>query len=221
MIFKAAIFDMDGVIVDSNPFHVKSLRQYCDKMGFHLSEEYIRTKIFGRTNHDWITDLLAGEATPEKVRFHSREKEKRFRKIFEPSIRPVEGLITLLENLKEKNILCAVATSAISENVSWVLDKTDTGKYFDVVVDESFISNSKPHPEIYQKTAELLSVLPQNCVVFEDSFSGIQSAKEARCKIAAVTTTHSAEEFEKVDLIIKNFCDLDVEKLSNLFEGEI
>ncbi len=214
----AVVFDMDGVIVDSNPVHVVALKQYCQKLGLSLSEEFMEKNIFGRTNRDWLYNVFQGNITEEEIRYHSEEKERLFRKLFEPIIKPVKGLVDFLKLLKANRIRIALATSAIAANVDFVLEKTCTKEFFDLVVDESFVNEGKPDPEIYLKTAQLLELPPGKCVVFEDSFSGVEAARRAGCKVVAVTTTHRAHEFQNVDIIINNFDDISISDIEKLFK---
>jgi beta-phosphoglucomutase len=204
----AFIFDMDGVIIDSNPFHKISLRQFCKKYGHDLSEEQLREKIYGRTNRDWLTNVF-GKLEDAQLKKYAEEKEALFRELYEKDIRPVDGLIGFLEKLDQQKIARAIATSAPRANVDFTLLKTKTEKYFSTILDESFVTRGKPDPEIYLKTAAALNYKPTHCIVFEDSLSGVKSAKSAGCKVVGITTTHTAEELHETDLVIKDFNGLD------------
>lgn len=211
----ALIFDMDGVIVDSNPFHKKALLQFCEKYGFHLTEEQMKTSIFGRTNKEWLTKLF-GNISPERMKQLEEEKEALFRKIYSPHIRPVKGLIEFLELLRANRIPMAVATSAPESNVQFTLEQTGTAGYFSTVITGDSVVESKPHPEIYLKAAGAIGYSPEDCVVIEDSLSGIKAARRAGCKVVGITTTHSRDELLDVDLIIENFEKLAVEDFGGI-----
>jgi beta-phosphoglucomutase len=213
----AFLFDMDGVIVDSNPFHKISLRQFCKKYGHDLSEEQLREKIYGRTNKDWITNVF-GKLDDKKLKAYADEKESLFREIYKNDIQPVDGLLEFLKDLDHYQIPRAIATSAPKENVEFTLRHTHTGRYFQTILDESYVTHGKPNPEIYLKTAAALTFDPANCVVFEDSLSGIKAGKAAGCKVVGITTTHSKEELHETDLVIENFVNVDPKTLiSQLF----
>jgi beta-phosphoglucomutase len=205
---RAFLFDMDGVIVDSNPVHKIALKQFCEKHGFHLSEKQLKEKIYGRTNKDWIPAIF-GRITSDQLKQYADEKEALFRKLYEDSIKPVDGLISFLELLEKQEFVKAIATSAPRENVDFTLLRTGTGKYFETILDESFVSKGKPDPEIYIKTAEAIRFDPRSCIVLEDSLSGVKSGKAAGCKVVAITTTHSRAELAEADHIIENFSGLD------------
>jgi beta-phosphoglucomutase len=204
----AFLFDMDGVIIDSNPFHKVALKQFCKKYGHDLTEDQLREKIYGRTNKDWLANVF-GPLEPEQLRRYANEKEVLFRKLYAADIKPVEGLLDFLEKMKAQNIDRAIATSAPRENVEFTLEATGTRAYFDTILDESFVTHGKPNPEIYLKTAAALGYAPGDCIVIEDSLSGVKAGRNAGCKVIAITTTHTAEELFETDLVIQNFTGLD------------
>jgi beta-phosphoglucomutase len=213
----AFIFDMDGVIIDSNPFHKIALKQFCQKYGHDLSEDQLKEKIYGRTNRDWITNVF-GKLDEKKLRAYAEEKEALFRKIYEQDVHALNGLINFLEAMDRLGIPRAIATSAPRANVDFTLIHTGIEKYFPVILDDSFVSRGKPDPEIYIKTVEALGLAPENCVVFEDSLSGVTAGKRAGCKVVGVTTTHSREELSETDLVIGDFTEIEPKSLiSKLF----
>jgi HAD superfamily hydrolase (TIGR01509 family) len=202
----AILFDMDGVIVDSNPTHTIALKQFCLKHGYNLTEQHLREKIYGRANKDWIPNLF-GEI-PEKLRQeYADEKEALFREIYH-DIKPLDGLVDFLKLLDEAGIKRAIATSAPRANVDFTLSKTHTASYFKVILDEAVVSIGKPHPEIYLKSAAALGMAPADCIVIEDSISGVKAGKAAGCKVIGVTTTHSEEELAGIDMVIRDFVGL-------------
>lgn len=203
----AVIFDMDGVIIDSNPFHKISLRQFCEKYGFHLSDEELVKRIYGRTNKEWITNLF-GPLPHDRLIELEEEKEGLFRELFKHDIKALNGLDHFLRKLKNENIPTAIGTSAPRSNVDYVLEHTKLGEYFSVILDESHVEHGKPNPEIYLKVAASLSFDPARCIVFEDSLSGVEAARRAGSKVVGVSTTHSEEELSHTDLVINDFSDL-------------
>jgi beta-phosphoglucomutase len=213
----AFLFDMDGVIIDSNPFHKIALKQFCKKYGHDLTEEQLRERIYGRTNKDWIRNVF-GDINDATLKRYADEKEELFRELYKKDIKPVEGLVDFLKKMESENIVRAIATSAPKENVDFTLKLTGTKKYFNTILDESFVSKGKPDPEIYLKTAAAVGFKPEHCIVLEDSLSGAKSGKAAGCKVIGITTTHSEEELKETDLVIHNFIGLDPKSLiSRLF----
>lgn len=205
----AFIFDMDGVLVDSNPTHKIALKQFCKKHGYDLSEKELREKIYGRTNRDWLLNLL-GDMDEDTVKRYAEEKEALFRELY-TTIEPLAGLHPFLEKLEKNGIPTAIATSAPRANVDFTITRTQIERFFPVILDDSFVTKGKPDPEIYLKSAAALGMNPAKCVVFEDSLSGVTAAKRAGCKVVGLTTTHTPEELHETDLNIDNFVGLDPE----------
>lgn len=200
----AFLFDMDGVLIDSNPFHKIALKDFCKKYGQDLSEEQLHAKIYGRTNRDWITNVF-GVLPEAQLKAYAEEKEKLFRNIYQNHVQPLNGLIGFLDQLDAYTIKRAIATSAPRANVDFTIKHTGIGSYFDTILDESFVSKGKPDPEIYLKTAAALGFDPKNCVVFEDSLSGVAAGKAAGCKVVGISTTHSAAELNESDIVMPDF----------------
>ncbi len=211
----AVIFDMDGVIVHTNPHHKIAIQQFCADHGIQLNELTFQHKIYGRTNRDWLTNVF-GELTEEQVHFYASEKEELFRKIYEPHIKPVDGLVKFLDLMVTHSIPRAIATSAPPENVDFVLSNTGLRKYFDVILDERVVTHGKPNPEIYLKTAKALGFPNENCIVIEDSLSGITAGRRSGSKVIGITTTHTPEELIETNLVIRDFNDLNLSILQGL-----
>ena len=208
---------MDGVIVDSNPAHKVALKRFCRKYGKDLSEDELREKIYGRRNQDWLVKIF-GPLDDGKMKAYADEKEALFRKIYDQDIKPLDGLADFLEKLDGEKLPRAIATSAPRSNVDFTLSKTGLGRFFGTILDDTFVEQGKPHPDIYLKTAKALNFEPGRCVVFEDSLAGVDSARNAGCKVVGITTTHTKEELKDTDLVIDNFVGLDPKELvSKLF----
>lgn len=213
----AVLFDMDGVLVDTNPFHKLAIQQFCTKYGFTLSEEELHQKVYGRTNTDWITNLF-GKLTPAELAAYADEKEALFREIYKPHVTPVKGLLEFLELLQANNIPRAIATSAPRANVDFILEHIPIGQYFDTILDERMVTIGKPNPEIYLKTAEALNMPTSKCIVIEDSISGITAGRDSGAKVIGVTTTHSAEELRATDYCVSDFSELTLDILKSLID---
>jgi beta-phosphoglucomutase len=213
----AIIFDMDGVIVDTNAFHKKAIHQFCRKYGFELTEEQLRTSVYGRTNKDWITNLF-GTLSENELQAYAEEKEQLFREMYAPYIKPVKGLVAFLEKLVNASIPRAIATSAPRANVDFVLDKTMLGKYFDTILDERMVTHGKPDPEIYLKTALALGFPNDRCIVIEDSLSGVTAGVKSGSKVIGITTTHTQEELTEASIVINDFDELSLSDLTNILQ---
>lgn len=214
----ALIFDMDGVIVDSNPFHKIALHQFCSQHGYELSETQLREKIYGRTNKEWLTNLF-GELSESQWRAYADEKEALYRTLFKEAIKAVAGLPAFLKNMEAAGVPMAIGTSAPRGNVDFTLGSTQLERYFPLVLDDSAITHSKPHPEIYLKAAAALGYPNERCVVIEDSLSGVTAGKKSGSKVIGITTTHTPEELHEADYIIANFNSLNIAQLEALINS--
>lgn len=209
------IFDMDGVIVDSNPYHKIALKEFCSRYGYTLTDDQLLKRIYGRTNREWITELF-GKLPEDQLQQYAEEKEALYRKFFDDDIRPLKGLTHFLDLLDENKILRAIGTSAPRSNVDFTLNKTHTVKYFPTILNDAFVTHSKPNPEIYLKSAEALGLPNSRCIVIEDSLSGVEAGKKAGSKVIGVTTTHTRSELSHCDLVIDDFEWLTIEALEKL-----
>ena len=202
---KAAIFDLDGTLIDNNAFHLQTWKQYLKKAGIDISEENYRKHINGRTNKDALEYIYNRKMTADEAMQYALEKEALYREIYKPHIKPVAGLTALLESFHNRNIPMAIATSGIQVNIDFMFEHIPIRNYFSIIVNSSHISKGKPDPEIYEKTASLLQVPPGNCLVFEDAAVGVQAAIAAGMKVIGLTTTQSAAELSQANLIIPDF----------------
>lgn len=210
------IFDMDGVIVHSNPAHKKAIHQFCEQHDLHISEVFMRENIYGCPNKEWIPKVFKG-ISAEKIEEYGREKEQIFRDIFNPKDHIVKGILQFLDSLRDSDIPMSIATSAPIENANYILSHLSITDYFTTILASSHVTNGKPDPEIYLKTAKALDKDPKNCVVIEDSVSGVKAGLNAGAKVVGVTTTHTTEELRDCDLIIDDFDGLNIKDLQQLF----
>jgi beta-phosphoglucomutase family hydrolase len=206
----AVIFDMDGVLIDNAHFHERAFAEYFSKFGTKLAPE-----MFGRGNDELMAELFPNESQ-ERHRELAAGKEAYYRQIFEPYIKPVTGLVDLLNELKKNNIRIAVGSSAPIENIDFVLDKLQIRDYFDVVVIAAMVQKAKPAPDIYLKSAELLNIEPGNCLVFEDALAGIAAAKSAGMKVVGVATSLPKERLTETDRIINDFTEITINEIKQI-----
>jgi beta-phosphoglucomutase len=196
----AVILDMDGVIIDSNPFHRMAWKEFLERHGVEVNEHMFRNVIFGTTGDHAIRNILQPpELTPEQLSGYLEEIDTSYRSIISGSeqIFPVNGLNNFLDFIKEIGFKIALATSAPPENISLILERLGITEYFDVIIDKTQVTHGKPDPEVYLKTVENLKTDSEYCLVFEDSLSGVRSAIQAGIRVIGVTTSHTAEELSK------------------------
>jgi HAD superfamily hydrolase (TIGR01509 family) len=212
---KAVIFDLDGTMLDNNPYHLKSWKQYLSNLGREITDDEYKANINGRTNRDAVEYIYGRKMDEDEAMKYTLEKEEIYRELYNKDIKPVEGLIDVLKSIDLLNLPMAIATSGIPVNIEFMFDNIPIRKYFKTIVNSTHITKGKPDPEIYLRTAELLSVDPLDCLVFEDSLVGIRSAKLARMKVIAVATTHSANELSEGDYVIKDFTELALQQVAD------
>ena len=215
----SVIFDMDGVIIDSNPYHKKAWKTFCSRHNILISDNELETKIYGRTGDDALPVLFDKQLNNELIALYCSEINKNYRDLFAPYIKPLPGLRELLNELLSAGIKTAIATSAPPVNVEFVLSETHLEKYFDIIIDDTMITRGKPDPEVYIKAAEKLNIPVRDCIVFEDSLSGITAAKAAGMGVGGVTTTHTADELKETDFIINDFFDVTINDLVQIAEN--
>ena len=206
---KAILFDMDGVLVATSDFHVKAWIAFAREYGRELTEEEIKRRL-GFNNREYMRFVLSRDPTELEVRDATERKEALYREIYAPFIQVPPGLLVLLQAFQRADIACAVATSAPSANVDFVLDGLGLRPYFKEVVDASQVTRGKPDPEIYLTAAAKLGAEPTSCLVFEDAIAGIQSGQGAGMKVIALTTSYPATVLQEhhPDAIIDAFTDL-------------
>jgi beta-phosphoglucomutase family hydrolase len=215
---RAAIFDMDGVIMDNHAYHLKAWQAFFKKFNCRFSKRIFERYCFGRTNQAILEFILKRRLSAKQAEKLAQSKEKLYRKLYGLVAKPVAGLIGFLKSLKRQGVKIALATSGPKANVDFALRKTGFRKFFSVILDAQSIKHSKPHPEIYLKAAKKLKISPKFCVVFEDSLAGIASGKRAGMKVVGLVTTLPKSRLKNADLIIKNFKGLTPARLERFLE---
>jgi beta-phosphoglucomutase len=194
---------MDGVLIDSNPTHAAAWIQYLDGLG--LPNEGIDTWMAGKRNDQIMRILLGDTATREEILAHGAAKERLYRQMMAPELhnRLTPGLYPFLESLA--NLPLGLGSNAEPANVDFLLDSANLRGRFGAVVDGHQVEHPKPAPDIYLRVAELLGVAPRDCVIFEDSPSGICAARAAGAKVVGVD--QRGGHLEGTDLTVRDFTD--------------
>jgi beta-phosphoglucomutase len=203
-VIQAFIFDMDGVIVDSNPLHRVVWTEFNSQHGITTTDAMFE-RMYGKRTDAVIQDFFGDDLTPDDVFRLGAEKEALYREMMRPQLE-----ISLVQGVREfmeahQAIPMAVATNAEPANLDFVLDEAGLGKYIRFKTNGYEVALPKPAPDIYLKAAAGLGVEPKSCVVFEDSHSGVAAALAAGMKVVGITTTH--EDLPGVSIRIPNFTD--------------
>ena len=216
----AVIFDMDGVLADTNPFHVRKWEALLTEYGIAFDRKTLPMQVLGPGNDPTLRHFFGERITADERGRLSEELEARFRVAFAPHAKPFPGVERLITECHDQGVLVALASAAMSKNVFFILDALQLRPFFQVVLTGDEITQSKPHPEIFSKTAQKLALPPADCVVIEDSFVGIEAAKRAGMKCVAVASTFPESELRsrtQADLVAQTLEALDFKKLRELF----
>lgn len=210
---KAVLFDMDGVIAETEHVHVEAEKQTLLKYGVQITEDELH-RYTGTTAKQMFMELIAKyklHTTFEKI---FNEKEEIMFKLLETDVQPVKGVIELMRKLKEKYVKLAVASSSHRRLVQYVLKKLEITELFDSIVSAEDVAHGKPDPEIFLMSAKRLKVNPAECLVVEDAKLGVEAAKEAGMKCLGYRNPHSGkQDLSKADIVTDDFSSLDVQKL--------
>lgn len=204
----ALIFDMDGVLINSTATHSEAWLVYLRQQGVEISE--IEERMLGKRNDAIVRDFFQDIAlTEEEVLEHGARKEQLYREMMGPKVHQhmVPGVIQFLE--RHQDLPIGLATNGEPANVELVLHGTNIRKYFRSVVSGHEVRLPKPHPDIYLKVAGRLGMPPGNCVVFEDSLTGVEAARAAGMRVAGLTTT--LPKLPGVDFTVPDFLDAGLE----------
>ena len=204
----ALIFDMDGVLVDSNPLHRESWAAYNLKFGIETDESMLQ-RMYGKRNDQIVRDFFGPDLTEEELVAHGAAKERLYREMMRPRLG--ESLVPGVKEFIQKHgdHPLGLATNAEPANVDFVLDGAGLRQFFRSVVHGALVSRPKPDPEVFLRVARELGTPPEACVVFEDSFSGVRAARAAGARVVGIRTTH--REFPDVDLAVDDFRDPEIQ----------
>lgn len=178
---RGAVFDMDGVLVDTEKLYVRFWRQSAADFGYNMTEEHVYSiRSLARKFANIRLKKIFGEDFPcASVREHRTELMDAY--IAEHGIETKKGIFTLLRYLRERGIKMAVATATPRDRAMKMLESIGAISYFDAIVGGDMIQNGKPEPDIYLRAAAELGLPPESCAAFEDSPNGIKSAYSAGC----------------------------------------
>mgnify|MGYP002783265502 CR=1 FL=1 len=208
---KAFIFDMDGVIIDSEPIHFQVDIETMKHLGCNMSKKELE-KYVGTTNEYMLTDIKKNYNIKESIEEITEYKMKLTkRKIIESDLEPIEGIKELLVNLKENSIPAAIASSSPIDFINIVVEKFKIRDYFQYIVSGEEVENGKPAPDIYIETAKKLGFDPKDCTVIEDSKNGVQAAKSAGMKCIGFANVNSGnQDLSKADIIVDSIKEIDI-----------
>lgn len=208
---KAVIFDMDGVIIDSEPIHLEVDVQTMKDLGYNILKEELN-KYVGTTNEYMFTDIKnrykINKSVEEIISYRAEIAKER---IIKSDLEPIEGIRELLNDLKNKNIPAAIASSSPRDFIEVVVSKFGLQDYFSHIVSGEEVENGKPARDVYIETAKKLGVQSKDCIVIEDSKNGVLAAKAAGMKCIGFQNFNSGnQDLSKADVIVKSIGEIKI-----------
>lgn len=213
----AAIFDWDGVLIDSSRQHERAWERLAQEDARPLPPGFFR-RSFGMKNEKVITELLGWTHDPAAIQALSWRKEEYYRELMaEEGIELLPGAKGWLEQLREAGVPCAIGSSTPRLNIDCVIGKLGIAACFQAIVAAEDVTRGKPDPQVFLTAAQRLGAPPAQCVVFEDAHVGIAAARAAGMKVVALATTHPPESLGDADWVVGSFADLSVERIGRWF----
>lgn len=212
--FKAIIFDFDGVILDSEPLHFQACREAFEALNIPFTYEEFSKKYIGLADKDLFPQFLNNNGyvfSPEKLAHLLDIKNEAYEKIIRncPDLPVIPGLELFLQQLRQEKKLLAICSGSTRKDITILLERLNLASYFMSIVSTEDVRKGKPSPDGFLLAAERLRVSPADCLAIEDSSHGIEAAKNAGMKVIALSTSHPAAQLKQADSIAKNFHDID------------
>jgi len=206
--FKAVIFDMDGVIVDSEPRHERAFLEVVREIGYGETHGVHWPEYVGRSDHELWVDFVARHSPPQPLTQLIKMKRDRVLEIIRREEPIFDGLADLVEKLAR---VCKLGLASGSERpvVEAVLALQDLRRFFSVTVTAGDVKRGKPAPDIFLRAAELLGVAPVACWVIEDSRPGIAAGLAAGMKVIAITNSHPAVELRAATRVVSSYVEIE------------
>ncbi len=214
---KAIIFDMDGVIIDSEPLHVEVEKELAEKLGGKLDDE-LHEKLVGTTDYAmWskLKDMFDFKLSVDEI---VEIKKDMFIERFD-EVQLMDNFRPLVSSLYDEGYPMAVASSNNRKIVDMIIDRFDLSKYMTFVISGEEVEKGKPDPEIFLTAAKKMNVKPEDCLVIEDAANGVKAAKDAgMICVGLKDIDHGNQDLSDADLIINNLNELDLNTMKNLFK---
>jgi HAD superfamily hydrolase (TIGR01509 family) len=206
--FQAIIFDMDGVIVDSEPLHERAFREVFEEIGFGQTHGVEFPAYYGRSDVVLWRDFIARHQPPQSFEELLARKEKKFAALLRQEEPIFRGLPELLEKLAARYPL-ALASGSRHPIIDAVLALRELRRVFRAVVSSEDVAHGKPAPDIFLRTATLLDTAPKDCCVIEDSAMGVEAALAAGMTVIAITNTLPAAKLARASGIVESYEEIE------------
>lgn len=214
---KAVLWDMDGVLVDTAPYHCEAWREAFRKRGIKFTKADFRHG-FGQRNDNIIHHVMGNDVSPQELEAISIEKEADYRRRVTGNIKPLPGVMALMESLRRRGVKMAIASSAPMANIQLIVRSLGLDSYFQAIVGGQEVTEGKPSPQVFLLATRKLGVAPRDGVVIEDAIAGVEAARQAGMKCLAVTNTHGRSGLKAADRIVDTLEGVTVSDLEALFD---
>ncbi len=219
---RAAIWDMDGTLVDTAEQHFRAWVDACREKGRDFTRDDF-TATFGRRNPEILAYLFGDRLGRGEAEAFADRKEELYREAARHGIDLLPGVAALMEGLHQLGFKQAIGSSAPRANLEMILESTGIDRYLGAVVGMEDTTRGKPDPQVFRVAAQRLGVEPKNAVVFEDAVAGVQAARAGgmRCVAVRFVGHHSAETLREAgaDIVVGSLAELDAAGVARLIEA--
>ncbi len=205
--YQAVIFDMDGVIIDSEPRHERAFREIFDELGYGDSHGVHFPDYYGRSDLALWTDFIARHQPPQPLADLTALKQNRFIDLIRRETPIFPGVPNLVRRLADVTPL-AVASGSLHAVIEVVLGMEGLRPHFSQVVSVEDVGRPKPFPDVFLRAAERLGVAPGDCVVIEDSAAGVRAGKQAGMRVVAITNSLPPSALTEADEVVSTYDDI-------------
>ncbi|MDP8267709.1 MAG: HAD family phosphatase [Candidatus Tenebribacter davisii] len=214
---KAVIFDMDGVIIDSEPIYMKIQEELFNDLGFSVSKKEYDEFIGAGMHYMWHYLSVKHKLPFSIEQLITMNNKLTYDKINNSNaLETTTGFIPFINNIKSKRLKTAVASSTSKKIVNLILSKLGIIDLFDIVISTEEVAKGKPEPDVFLKAAKLLSEDTDNCVAIEDSTNGIKAVTRAGIKCIGFLNINSGkQDLSSSDIIVNSFSEIDLAKLNH------
>lgn len=213
---KAFLFDLDGTLIDTMPWHFKTWQVVVAEFGSTLTGDDLMKELYG-SGAELMNRLVPGRIFAEEEAMQIiAAKEERYRTTYGHHVTVLEGAREFLEEALQQNIPMGIGTASNQANIDFALDSLNLRRYLSAIVGSDDVVNSKPFPDTWLKLAQELNMQPAGCIVFEDAPKGIEAAEKAGMKAVAITGHYTANDFKQFSNVLKIVPGLHALKINEL-----
>lgn len=215
---EAVLFDMDGVIVDSEPLWTEAEIQFLARRSLSYSPQ-LKAVLMGRDSREAVGILIEHYNLSESVDDVIEERNELVAGLFRELLQPIPYALDLVKSVRHSGVKTSMASSSPKRLIELVLDKFSIAALFDLVLSGDQVARGKPAPDIYLTAARELEVIPDNCLVIEDAPNGVASAKAAGMRCLAISTSANAADLAMADQVVRSFEEVDLQLLQDLVQS--